>query len=135
MGNHRVNANADYICRYQPNEMKCNYIMLGKFKGLLFLLGKIATSQHKRMTSEVKSKLPVLCFCESQYNTRKLLVEEAGLVDGRPCLFTVPCVTSLNGGAAWLSCEVPLSSVTGGSWSPPRGMDEGSHGFPVLLRY
>lgn len=75
MGNHGVNVNTDYICRYQPNEMECNYIMLGKFKGLLFLLGKISTSQPKRITSEVKSKLPVLCFCESQCNTRKFLME------------------------------------------------------------
>lgn len=100
MGNHRVNVNADYICRYQPKEMKCNYIMLGKFKGLLFLLGKIATSQLKRITSEVKSKLPVLCFCESQDNTRKLSVEEPRLLDSHLCPFTVPCVTSLNGGPA-----------------------------------
>lgn len=91
MSNHGVNVNTDYICRYQPNEMKCNYIMLGKFKGLLFLLGEIATSQHKKITSEVKSKLPVLCFCESQYNTRKLLMEEAGPMDNHLCLFTVPC--------------------------------------------
>lgn len=91
VSNHGVNVNTDYICRYQPNEMKCNYIMLGKFKGLLFLLGEIATSQHKKITSEVKSKLPVLCFCESQYNTRKLLMEEAGPMDNHLCLFTVPC--------------------------------------------
>lgn len=99
MGNHRVNVNADCICRYQANEMRCNYIMLGKFKGLLFLPGKIATSQHKRITSEVRSKLPVLCFCESQYNTRKLLVEEAGLMDSPLCLFTVP-LCDLSGGPA-----------------------------------
>lgn len=73
-----VNVNTDYICRYQPNEMKCNSVMLGKFKGLLFLLGQTDTSQRRRVTSEVKPKLPVLCFCESKYNARMLSAEEAG---------------------------------------------------------
>lgn len=85
-----VSVNADYIYRYQPNEMKCNYIMLGKFKGLLFLLGQIATSQHRRVTSEVKTKLPVLCFRESKYNMRTLLAAVVGPVASHLRLFTVP---------------------------------------------
>lgn len=78
LGNAGVSVNTDYICRYQANEMKCNYMMLGKFKRLLFLLGPTDTSQHQRVTSEVKSKLPVLCFCESKYNMRMLRAKEAG---------------------------------------------------------
>lgn len=70
--------NTDYICRYQPNEMKCNYIMLGKFKRSLFLLGQTDTSQRRRVTSEVKSKLLGLCFRESKYNARTLSAKEAG---------------------------------------------------------
>jgi hypothetical protein len=86
----KVSVNTDYICRYQPNEMKYNYIILGKFKRLLLLLGPIAFSQHRRITSEVKSKLPVLCFCDSKYNTRKLSAEEVGPVASHLCLFIVP---------------------------------------------
>lgn len=35
-----VSVNADYNCRYPLKEMKRNYIMLGKFIGLLFLPGQ-----------------------------------------------------------------------------------------------
>lgn len=88
-----VSVNTDYIRRYPPKEMKCDGIMLGKFKGLLLPPSQIATSQPGRVTSEVRSKLPVLCFCESKYDTRTLWAGAAGPVPAaappyRPLLFS-----------------------------------------------
>lgn len=54
--------------RYQPTEMECDCIMLGKFTGLLFPPDQIAPSQRRGLTSEVRSKLPVLCFRGSKHN-------------------------------------------------------------------
>lgn len=130
-----VSVNTDYICRYQTNEMKCNYIMLGKFKGLLFLLGQIATSQHRRVTSEVKSKLPVLCFCASNYNTRTLSAEVAGVVGSHLRLCTVPLHEAPS--KWWPSMAQPgilhLSSVTGGEADHPLGGRSGLTWLPTCF--
>lgn len=124
-----VSVNSDYICRHPPKEMKCNCIMLGKFKGLLLLLGQIATSQPRRVTSEVRSKLPVLCFCESKYNTRTLKAGAAGPVPAAAPPYRSPPLSPLQGrpGVAQLG-NFHLSSGAGEA-GPPRD----GRGFPTCF--
>lgn len=119
-----VSGNTDYICRYQPNKVKCNCITLGKFKGLLFLLGQTETSQRRRVTSEVKSKLPVLCFCESKYNTRAPSAKEVGSAGQPPVPPNCSPSASPLGVVAWRDPAGEVASFLPDrwrGWPSPRG--------------
>lgn len=123
-----VSVNTEYIRRYPPKEMKCDGIMLGKFKGLLLPPSQIATSQPGRVTSEVRSKWPMLCFCESKYDTRTLWAGAAGPVPAAAPPYRPPPFSPLR----WQPGVAQPGQLASFIWDrrragpPPRGTGGGS---------